>query len=182
MVLSRKPADIHSFTETAEQLYRKNYNGVYHSVNALLQDKFMVDDIVHEAFLKAFKNLSQLQDIGKFRPWVGTIALNLCRDHFHKAKREIPTPEIYEEDYHANLEDEILNKLERNAHFEAALRSLKYDDREILILRYCYELPNKDIARYYQITIEATYVRVFRAKERFKSLYAKIQSGNNLPI
>lgn len=170
-----EPSDIHASKEIAEKLYLENYDYIHRTASVLLQDKFIADDIVQEAFFKAFKNWNQLRDIGKFRPWLSTIATNLCRNHFHKSKREIPIQDIHEADHNTNLEDNVLSKLEGDDYIETVLRSLGYDDREILMLRYYHELSNKDIAQHYQITIGATYVRLFRAKEKFKKVYAKIR-------
>jgi len=42
------------------------------------------EELAHQTFINAWKNLYQLKDLGRFRPWLCTIARNNVRDFFNK--------------------------------------------------------------------------------------------------
>ena len=45
-----------------------------------------VDDVVHDAFLKAFERLNDLTDPSAFRGWLGSIIVRDVRSHMRRAK------------------------------------------------------------------------------------------------
>lgn len=45
-----------------------------------------VDDVVHDAFLKAFERLGDLSDPSAFRSWLGSIIVRDVRSHLRRAK------------------------------------------------------------------------------------------------
>ena len=47
------------------------------------------EELAHQTFINAWKNLSQLKDLSKFRPWLCTIARNNIRNFINKTKRDI---------------------------------------------------------------------------------------------
>ena len=47
------------------------------------------EELAHQTFINAWKNLSQLNDLARFRPWLCTIARNNIRDSISNGQRDI---------------------------------------------------------------------------------------------
>ncbi|MEM7391841.1 MAG: sigma-70 family RNA polymerase sigma factor [Verrucomicrobiota bacterium] len=47
------------------------------------------EDLAQETFATAWKNLSDLKELGKFKSWLCTIARNLCKRSVRKARRKV---------------------------------------------------------------------------------------------
>ncbi|MHC4315036.1 MAG: RNA polymerase sigma factor, partial [Planctomycetota bacterium] len=47
------------------------------------------EELAHQTFINAWKSLSQLKDLSKFRPWLCTIARNNIRNFLNKKQRDI---------------------------------------------------------------------------------------------
>jgi len=81
--------------DTFAILAREHERMLYAYVLGLVRDPAMAQDIVQEAFLKAFRKLSTLRETESFPAWIRTIARNVAYDHRAARAREIPTdPEI----------------------------------------------------------------------------------------
>ena len=67
-----------------EELYRSSYKSVFFHAQKVLNNEQDVEDAVSEAFVRAFENLSKLQEPALFQPWIDRIAtnisLNMVRD------------------------------------------------------------------------------------------------------
>lgn len=153
--------------EIAELLYKENFRYIYKAVSVLVEDKAIVDDIVQEAFLKAFQNMNQLRDSTKFRSWLTSIAINLCKNYFTKTSKEFSVEKFYYNSSSQSSEDQFLETVTKDE-IEQSLKLLDYNDREILMLKYHYGLSSKEIADYYKITVENVNVKVFRARQKFR--------------
>ncbi|MDR1961546.1 MAG: sigma-70 family RNA polymerase sigma factor, partial [Gracilibacteraceae bacterium] len=65
----------------AEELYTENLDHLRRVVSAMEKDRARIEDIVQEAFLKAFQAFEQLRDPSKFRAWISRIAVNQCYEY-----------------------------------------------------------------------------------------------------
>ena len=50
----------------------------------LVEDGSGAEDLVQESLLRALRDLPQLRDAERFRPWLARIALNACRMHLRR--------------------------------------------------------------------------------------------------
>ncbi len=127
---------------------------IYTSINLLVKDKYLAEDIFQDVFIKVIDTLrgGRYTDEGKFLPWVMRIAHNLCVDHFRKVKR---TPVIKTSDdrdifevlnfNETDTENKIV-KEETQAQIRKMLDLLPEDQREVIVLRHYVELSFKEIA------------------------------------
>ncbi len=172
-MIDKEEIKANSSRDIAEFLYKQNFRYVYKVVSLLTDDQEIVEDIVQEAFFKAFKNINQLRDSKKFRSWLTSIAVNQCRSYFRKNKREILAASYTKFGHSLSPEEQYL---ETEAEI-GALQNLEYQDKEILLLKYHYLFSSREIADYYKISVENVNVKVFRAKERFKKNYQTFLRG-----
>lgn len=160
-----KPSEVDLF----ELLFRQHYEQVFRVVRAYTKDQFIAEDAVQQAFIIAFKKLSDLQDKNKFANWVTVIALNESKRIFKKKSEEkvVYLTEI-ELSSHNNVE-----ALEVKQDIEGLLRKLKKQDLEILILKYFSDLTLQQISEVLGINLSNSKVRLHRARESFRRLFER---------
>ncbi len=69
-----------------ELLYRRHVSFAIHLATRIEGSARDVDDVVHDAFLKAFERLRELHDPAAFRSWLGSIIVHDVRSHLRRAK------------------------------------------------------------------------------------------------
>ena len=148
-----------------DELYRKYYRSTLLYCTTLCGDIHLAQDIVAEAFVKAY--LSLPDTISSFRYWLLRVCKNLWYDHLRKEKQitvtELPftltdgtTPE------EAYLQQETLRCLWR------AISTLSPMDRELLTLYYFSDVPLQEAARLLGKSYPAVRQRMTRLRQTLK--------------
>ena len=93
LIARYKDGDENAFAE----LLNKYKSKVYTTIYLIVKDKYVAEDLLQDAFIKAVKRIKAgtYNEEGKFGPWIGRIGHNLAIDYFRKRKRH---PEILTED------------------------------------------------------------------------------------
>ena len=158
-------------------IFEMHYERVYQAAYFVLKDQYLAQDVTQETFLKAFRKIDTLEDGNKLGAWLGTIATRTAIDFLRKIKRrnDILIEDVYidEEridDQMSSIEDKIeykfLEKIIRKN--ISILEPPEY--REVIILKYEYELQDKEIAEALGISIGATKSRLHRARKQLKAV------------
>jgi len=117
-------------------------------------------DVVQETFLRAYLNLGELRDLGKFASWLRTISHRVCLSEARSRTREetlgeqFPAPREPTEDFE----------------LRQFLTGLPPEDREPLYLHYVLGLDTAAGARALGLTPTAFRVRLHRACKRARAL------------
>ena len=141
--------------QALEVLVNKYKDKIFTSINILLKDKFLAEDMFQEVFIKIIDTLraGRYNEEGKFLPWALRIAHNLCVDHFRKVKR---TPVIKTSDdtdiFEAlNFSEEGADKTMMQGQSHGLVRRmldmLPEEQREVIVLRHYADLSFKEIAQ-----------------------------------
>ena len=75
------------------QLYEKYYQTMCWVCFRYVKDQGTAEDLVHEGFVKVFKNLERFRKQGSLEGWIKRIMINGCLDHLRKQNRwsnEVP--------------------------------------------------------------------------------------------
>ena len=149
--------------QTTEKLIEEIKKGDQVAMNALLSqwysricqyayrytgDKSLSKEICQQTFITVFKKLNQLENPAKFRPWVFSIVINCCKNHYRSLK------------YHDTLENTYVSKMvsiEPNAHerlvkaekveqLKKALQKIPNDQRTVIILKVYEGMKFREIA------------------------------------
>lgn len=108
------------------------------------------DDVVQEAFVKAYRSLSSFRDGAEFRPWLLRIVVNesrnLHRGRSRRSDRELRV--VREEARLAGGSDpaEVAVGAERREALLGAIRALPEELREVVTCRYLLELSESETA------------------------------------
>ena len=126
------------------------------------------EDLTQETFVRFFAKLSDYRYMGKTRNYLYTIAGNLCRDYYKKAKESLlEEPPMEMQDSLGQSEaDKILDRIT----IEAALNSLPGELREVIVLYYFQELKLTEISEALQIGLPLVKYRMKQAKMRLEQL------------
>jgi len=151
-------------------------------VRRFVQDGDDARDVEQDAWIKAATNLDSLRDQSSFRPWLKAIARNVSLTFVTNKQRERGRvssfddcgTEDFEDRESATPEAHILSRDSQRKVWEA-LGALSERDRTALYLREYKDQPYDEIAKRFGISRNAAEVCVFRARERFRMIFADIE-------
>lgn len=72
--------------EAYTYLYEETYTKCFYLARKFLNSEHTAQDIVQDAYVKAFKSLDTLEDPEKFQSWIGTIVSNLAKNELKRRK------------------------------------------------------------------------------------------------
>ena len=130
-------------------LYQGHVRPVFRAVRSLVRGEDEAEDVVQEAFVRAFAGLARYRprEGARFVSWLSTIALNVARRRARWWRRAVPEAEATEIDRQSHEPDpgEALDLARRKAALLAALGELPAREREIISLRYGAELTAREV-------------------------------------
>lgn len=145
---------------------RKYYSRIYSYCICHSYDKQQAEDLTQETFFRFFRALAGYRHQGKALNFLYTTARNLCIDLGRK-EREIVTDSLPERGEEGTLDAE--NRLV----IEKALGRLPDQQREIIILRFFWQLEIKEIAGILGIGISAVKYQLKKGLGNMEGLLGK---------
>ena len=160
-------------------LVLKYQRKVQRLVSRFVRDSGEVDDVVQEAFIKAYRALPTFRGEAAFYTWIYRIAINCAKNYLASpARRIVPASDLMSED------DEDMESFERNdglhdvatpdAEYASkqiaeavnrAMAALPDDLRTAVTLREIEGLSYEEIAEAMECPIGTVRSRIFRARE-----------------
>ncbi len=176
--------DVNAF-EDLVTAYEKNVYNLALRTTGNAQD---AEDMVQEAFLKAYNSLPGFRGDSKFSVWLYRIVSNVCLDFLRRQNRRPSTSLSVEdeegEESQLDIPDEsqspetlLEQKLTREA-VQRGLQSLSGEQRQILLLREIQGLSYEEIAQALDLEAGTVKSRIFRAR---KKLCAFLLADGNIP-
>lgn len=150
-----------------EALYRRHAEFAFNLAVRIQGSASDVEDVVHDAFLKAQERLSDLRDTAAFRPWLGSIVVRLVRTRLRRRKLlhalGLVTPEPVEIETIAAVDaDPEARAL--LAQVYALLQTLAADDRIAWTLRYVERHRLETVAVMMDCSLATAKRRILRAQ------------------
>jgi len=150
-----------------EALVLPHLDSAFNLARWLARDAQDTDDVVQEAFLRAFDSFDGLRG-DNARPWLLAIVRNTC---FNWLARNRPGKEQveYEEELHAlpDLEanpESLALRADDCRRVDAAIERLPLEFREVIVLRELEDMSYKEIAVVLDIPIGTVMSRLARAR------------------
>jgi RNA polymerase sigma factor (sigma-70 family) len=149
-----------------EELYATHSLSALRFAYLLTGSREFAEDLMQEAFLKAFVRLGAIREQQAFPAYLRTTILNLARGHFRR--RRIEGDSLRR---HAliNVPDAGLPDIDQRERLWAALQRLPHRQRAALVLRYYEDLSERDAARTLRITEPALKSLVARGTKTLRS-------------
>lgn len=153
------------------ELYERHHRAVFTFLVHLTSARHAAEDLLQEAFLRAWRGRARYRASGEFRAWLFTIARRLAVDRFRRAGpvwEENPAAletaaSVEAPDRRAEARDELA-KLQR------ALDQLPPAQREVILLARLAGSGAEEIARVTGSTPGAVRVQLHRALLRLRAL------------
>ncbi|MCB0826149.1 MAG: sigma-70 family RNA polymerase sigma factor [Fimbriimonadaceae bacterium] len=157
--------DTHAF----QSLYEKYHDKVFAIARGILLDSEEAHDAVQEIFTLVYTNLHRFDRRAKFSTWLFRIAVNRSIQQSRKLKYKKLQSPISEQ---VEMVPEAPEEMEMPDPFvERSMARMHPNDRAILTLFYWDELNLQEIAESINCSANAAKTRLFRARERFKTIY-----------
>lgn len=166
-----------------KQLMEKYQKPLYFHVIKMVKNHEQVEDLVQEAFMKAFKNLESYNTEYAFSTWLYRITTNHTIDFLRKKKlnttsihKPIKTKsgEIAIEISGQSQTDRDIIKKERKVIIHNAIRDLPEKYRLVIEMRHLEELSYQEISDNLDLPLGTVKAHIFRAREMlYKALIDK---------
>lgn len=161
--------------EAFRPLYEKYYRTIFLFVLHRTGDKQLTADLVSQVFLKALMNIGAYTFRGlPFSAWLYRIAINECNGYFRKTKR---TRVVFLDDNVADLlydemfSQDTMEDLKEKLPF--ILKELKYDELQLIELRFMESRPFKEVADILGVTENYAKVKTYRILGKMKQLFTE---------
>ena len=158
-----------------EEVALPHLRAAYNLARWLTRDETDAEDVVQEAYLRAFKHFGSFHG-GDGRPWVLAIVRNTCytwMQHNRSPELTIPLDDELHEIESKDLNPEAL--LMQSADTEMvrqALEDLPVEFREVMVLRELEGLSYKQIADVAEIPVGTVMSRLARGRKRLQQSLA----------
>ncbi len=153
-------------------LYLRYSGKVYRKCLSFSKDPDLAKDMAQDVMVKLFHQLQKYSGRSKFSTWLYAITYNYCVEQYRKSSR-YHLQELNETcDLHDHDEDHEPLK-SRSRHLARALRKIKEDDRDILVMKYQQDLSIKELTERFNISDSAVKMRLARARNRVKAIISE---------
>jgi RNA polymerase sigma-70 factor (ECF subfamily) len=139
------------------QVYVLYKDMLYNVSFRIVKNKHDAQDIVHDTFIKAFQNISKLENDLVLGPWLKRIAINCSLDFLRKKKKLDglhESVEFQKDEEEAEVFEDISLKVEE---VKKAIHTLKDKYRIIIVLYLIEDYSHKEIAQ--QLGLKESTVR-----------------------
>jgi RNA polymerase sigma-70 factor (ECF subfamily) len=137
----------------------------------LTADEHAAEDIVQEAFIKAWRKLGEFRMESSFKSWLHRITVNAAMDHLRKHSRrskfETQEPE-WEPADHGPMAADTGRQLDISKQTQAAMMQLSVTERTALLLKHYEGHSIAEIAQIMETTTRACKQNIFRAVRKMR--------------
>ncbi|GAB5564443.1 MAG: hypothetical protein Wins2KO_15060 [Winogradskyella sp.] len=161
------------------QLYRQYCDGMLIVAKRFIADTMEAEDVVQEAFIKAFSKLEQYKGEVTFGAWLKRIVINKCIDVLkYKRQRSIELEEhhlnVVDADYESEwlVDDEItINEV------KAAIEELPEKYKYVVMLYLIEGYDHKEISEILNISEVASRTQLSRGKQKLQTTLKTRRNG-----
>ena len=178
ILISRAQAGDH---EAFEQLFNQYQAQIYNYIYRLMGSAEDANDMTQDTFLKAYLALSKTSQDLRVGAWLYRIATNVCLDELRHRKLIKWQPwETFVAAFHPTQvakdspERDCINR-ENSEEVQLIFAQMHPKYRMCLILREYHDLSYDEIAEVLNTTRAAVKSLLFRAREEFRQVFAKVE-------
>jgi RNA polymerase sigma factor (sigma-70 family) len=139
---------------------------------SIVHDYQNAEDLCQETFIKAYQELGSLKDQQKFLPWVLMILKHKALDFLRMRRKNVSLETLQSEGFELGLETEVVERTaelhEDELRILAALKELRADYREIIVLKHLENLSYKQIAVRLNLSVTAVGEKLSRVRNLLK--------------
>jgi RNA polymerase sigma-70 factor (ECF subfamily) len=158
-----------------EVLMRRHNQRIYRMVRGVLNDDGEAEDVMQDAYVRAYQHLGQFEGRSTFVTWLTRIALH---EAFARAERLRRQTSLDADEVLADMKSNLASpdnpeqnaaNMELRRTLEAAILSLPPKYRTVMIVRDIEEMSTAEAAAALEISEESVKVRLHRARALVRS-------------
>lgn len=168
------------------------YKRIYNFGYKFFLDHDLAMEISQKTFISMCRNIQQLQEPGRFKPWLYKIAVNYCREEARKKKvsRSLPFDLVWSRDAENSPQWESsrqryddperqFQSQELSDLLQKALLELSQEQREIVIMKEFEGLKFREIAEVLNLSENTVKSRMYYGLDGLKKILAKKNINKN---
>ncbi len=188
-VAAARKGDQSAFSALFEMASQK----AYYTAFKITKNQHDAEDMVQDAFIKAFTSLDSLADDRKFESWLNMIVANKCRDCLKKKRPDLFSK--YDNDdsdiaFEDTLENSDISLLPQSVTENKATKDLVMscidklpdEQRACVVMFYYDELSVKDIATALDIPVGTVKSRLNKARKTLKAEFEEIEKKDKIKL
>lgn len=174
--------------EAYREIVQRYERPVFSLVVRMVKDPAVAEELAQEAFLKAFRSLDSYEPGRKFSSWLFKIAHNTTLDHLRRRQLDTVPLEAESDDdrgFGERLPDATARTPEAEAErsdlaraLEAAVRRLRPEYREVVLLRFHEGLAYQEIGEVMDLPLGTVKTYIFRARKELAEILAEMGWGH----
>lgn len=161
--------------EKLEMLYRTYRKIMYYVALEIIQDSYLAEDIVSEAFFRVARHLDKINEeqSQKTKAFLCIVTKHIAIDFYRKQKNYSSTP-LEEAEYVLGEEERFY---EGEGEALKVLSKIPSDYAQVLLLKYAQGYSNKEIGEFLEISEENVRQRIHRGKKKLQEILGKESGG-----
>jgi RNA polymerase sigma-70 factor, ECF subfamily len=139
-------------------------------------------DLTQEVFVTAYTKLDSFKGRSSFKTWIFTIAVNKCKDYlksWHYRNMVVNEKVLFFMKDRGKTPEEHAIDEDVNSEILAAILTMPLKYREVFLLHYYQDLSLQEISLTLGIPIATVKTRLFRGKEKIKTIYKPLMRGEH---
>lgn len=168
------------------KLFELSQHKAYYTALKITKDEHNAQDMLQEAYVKAFTSLDNLKDNSKFESWFNCIVANCCRNFVVKKKPNLFSEYESEEndfDFQDKIENsdellvpqEVIDNNETKRLVMKCIDSLPEEQKICVIMFYYDELSVREIAESLEVSENTIKSRLFLARKKLKNDFENLE-------
>lgn len=166
-----------------DRLYEMTHQKAYYAALKYMKDEHQAEDVLQEAYIKAFNNLNTLQNANKFEAWLHKIIYTTAMDVYRKRKRHTEHSinfSDYEGENEASVEfeddredfkpEEQIDYQETQKAVLSFIDELSNPQRMAMVLFYYEQYSLKEIADVMECSVGTVKSRLNKAKQLMRGM------------
>ena len=162
------------------ELVAQHQHEVFTLAVRLMRDRDLAADVSQDAFIRAWRAISNFRGDAKFSTWMHRITVNTAWTHRSKQKRVRLDPlESMSSEPQATTLDPVRagEAVSASPRIEVALMQLSLSIRAVVVLKDVYGWSHSEIADHLDISVTAAKVRLHRGRKELRHLLEGYQDG-----
>ena len=155
--------------------YHEHYNEMYYVAKRIVHSHYSAEDVVQEAYIKAYKNYGHLVEKSKCRAWLRTIVIRTAIDYYRKqTKYETVSVEEGAEMGQflqcpkSCVENQLYWRFEQDQ-ISGKIGTLPQSMQAVIKLKISTDGKDQEIADQLNISLSAVKTRLHRARKLLKT-------------
>lgn len=137
---------------------------VFTIILRMTNDYHASEDLTQDTFIKVFMNIKKVKSESHFRPWICTIARNVVRDYYRRAKTRATISFDQVKEFQGQWDETT----RRRVVIQDALAKLAERDRMLLTLTYYEGFSAREVAKVMKMAESNVKVCIHRARKRLR--------------